>query len=250
MTSQESAGSLVSLAGLHSRVLDELGQAICAGDFANEAVLTLDAIEERYGVSRSVARETIRVLESMRLVVSRRRVGVVVLPDSEWNLYDPQIIRWRLASPDRAKQLAALIELRAAVEPEAARLAAQRASSAEVSELVALAAKLWAAGEEGDGEKFLSLDVEFHSRILRLSGNAMFARLEGVIAQILVSRTEHGLVPPVPDVGALQLHVDAAGAIQRRTPDAAYELMRSILAKAIDEIDTLADARHVESLWH
>lgn len=250
MTTTDASAPLVSLAGLHSRVLEELGRAICAGEIAPGDALTLDEIEERYGVSRSVARETIRVLEAQRLVVSRRRVGVVVLPPAEWNLYDPHVIRWRLASPDRAEQLASMVELRAAIEPEAARLAARRATSAEVGELMALAGQLWAAGEEGDGPRFLDLDVEFHSRILQLSGNAMFARLDGLIAQILVSRTEHGLVPEHPDAGALQLHVDAAGAIQRRDPDAAYAVMRSILVKAIDEIDTISEAELVADTWH
>lgn len=231
---------VISLAGQHSRALDELGNLICSGGLEPGAHLTLDKIEERCGISRSVARETVRVLESMRLVASRRRVGVVVLPEVEWNLYDPQVIRWRLDSPDRAEQLAMMVELRAAIESEAARLAAVRASSEQISKLIALSGELWAAGEEGDGERFLELDVQFHSRILELSGNAMFSRLDGVVAQLLVSRTEHGLVPENPDKKALQLHVDVAGAIQRRDPDLAYEIMRSILVNALDEIDVLA----------
>lgn len=242
MTSKDAATPLVSLAGQHSRALDELGQLICAGELAPGSSLTLEAIEERCGISRSVARETVRVLESMRLVASRRRIGVVVLPESEWNLYDPQVIRWRLDSPDRADQLASMVELRAAIEPEAARLAATRATSQQVSELIALSGQLWAAGEQNDHERFLALDVQFHARILELSGNAMFSRLDGLIGQVLVSRTEHGLVPDRPASVALQLHVDVAGAIQRRDPDSAYAIMRSILVAALDEIDILSVA--------
>jgi len=236
------ASAIVSLAGQHTRALDELGRLICGGELAPGARLTLEDIEERCGISRSVARETVRVLESMRLVASRRRIGVVVLPESEWNLYDPQVIRWRLDSPDRAEQLSSMVELRAAIEPEAARLAASRATSQEVSELIALSGRLWAAGEQGDDELFLALDVEFHARILALSGNAMFSRLDGLIGQMLVSRTEHGLVPDRPADVALQLHVDVAGAIQRRDPDAAYAIMRSILVATLDEIDILSVA--------
>src|SRR5665647_3315221 len=91
-------GSAV-LRGLHARVLDLLGLAVCAGDLASGSVVRIDQLQERYGVSRSVVREAIRVLASMGLVASRRRVGVQVLPATEWNLYDPQVIRWRLASP-------------------------------------------------------------------------------------------------------------------------------------------------------
>lgn len=234
------ATALSSLAGQHSRALDELGRLICGGSVTPGSSLTLESIEERCGISRSVARETVRVLESMRLVASRRRVGVVVLPEAEWNLYDPQVIRWRLDSPDRAEQIASLVELRAAIEPEAARLAATRASSEQVSELIALSGQLWAAGEQGDDARFLELDVEFHARILDLSGNAMFSRLDGLIGQALVSRTEHGLVPDHPADSALQLHLDVASAIQRRDPDSAYTIMRSILVAVLDEIDVLS----------
>lgn len=237
-TSARSA--LASLAGQHSRALDELGQLICGGTFPPGSSLTLEEIEERCGISRSVARETVRVLEAMRLVVSRRRIGVVILPEVEWNLYDPQVIRWRLGSPDRAEQISSLVELRAAIEPEAARLAATRATSEQVSELIALSAQLWAAGEQGDDARFLELDVEFHARILDLSGNAMFSRLDGLIGQALVSRAEHGLTPDHPADSALQLHLDVASAIQRRDPDSAYAIMRSILVAVLDEIDVLS----------
>jgi DNA-binding FadR family transcriptional regulator len=176
----------------------------------------------------------------MRLAASRRRVGVVILPEADWNLYDPQVIRWLLNSPDRARQLGILVELRAAIEPEAARLAATRATSDQVSDLIALSGQLWAAGEQGDDDRFLELDVQFHALVLALSGNAMFSRLDQLIGQVLVSRTEHGLVPDHPATDALQLHVDVASAIQRRNPDAAYEVMRSILVRAQHEITSIA----------
>src|SRR5665647_276580 len=61
------------LTGLHARVLDLLGLAICAGDLETGSVVRIEQFQERYGVSRSVVREAIRVLASMGLVASRRR---------------------------------------------------------------------------------------------------------------------------------------------------------------------------------
>ena len=71
------------------------------------------------GVSRSVAREAIRVLESMGLVASRRRVGITIQPAHKWNVFDPQLIRWRLESGDRAAQLVSFSELRRGFEQAA-----------------------------------------------------------------------------------------------------------------------------------
>ena len=60
-------------AGQHASVLDALGGRIASGALAHGQVLTLDAVCAEYAVSRSVAREAVRVLESMGLVASRRR---------------------------------------------------------------------------------------------------------------------------------------------------------------------------------
>ncbi|MFF1879617.1 FadR/GntR family transcriptional regulator [Leifsonia sp. NPDC058230] len=226
---------LQSLPGLHGQVLDQLGAAICAGRMVSGTVITLDEIERSYGVSRSVARETVRVLESMRLVISRRRVGTVVLTPDEWNLFDPRVIRWRMESPDRAEQVASLIELRVAVEPEAARLAATRASAQQAAQLVALAARMWAASEEGDSEGFLELDVRFHALVLASSGNPMFRRLESLVSEFLTGRLAHGLGPEHPHPAALSQHTAVATAIQTRDSDEAFAAMRRLLLQSAQE---------------
>ncbi|MEV0389497.1 GntR family transcriptional regulator, partial [Nonomuraea sp. NPDC050643] len=112
----------MELRGLHAQMVDRIGRSIAAEELRAGDVLRLEDLQERYGVSRTVAREAVRVLESKRVVTSRPRVGVTVRPMSTWNLYDPQVIRWRLASPRRETQLRELAELRAAVEPAAAAL--------------------------------------------------------------------------------------------------------------------------------
>src|SRR3954462_15985656 len=108
--------------GLHGRVLDTLGPAITAGEYPPGSVLRTDELAQRYEVSRSVMREAVRVLESMHLVASRRRVGGTVRPAGEWNVYDPQVIRWPLAGADGPRQLRSLTMRGSAVEPVAAGL--------------------------------------------------------------------------------------------------------------------------------
>lgn len=230
---------VAALTGLHAQVLDLLGLAIGAGDLASGSVVRIEELEERYGVSRSVVREAIRVLASMGMVASRRRVGVQVLAPSEWNLYDPQVIRWRLASPGRIAQLRSLTELRTAIEPEAARLAAIRAPLANASELMGLAGKLWAAGQANDAEGFLVLDIEFHRLVLASSGNEMFAKLNTLVAEVLTGRTHYGLMPRHPHDDALQSHVDVASAIQRGNAEDAHASMLGIMQRAFDEMSSI-----------
>lgn len=226
---------------LHTMTVDRLGLAMCSGEMPSGSVVRIDELEERFGVSRSVVREALRVLASMGMVASRRRVGVQVRPATEWNLYDPQIIRWRLASPGRVAQLRSISELRTAVEPQAAALAAMRAPLASASELMGLSGKLWEAGRSGDTDLFLQLDIRFHRLVLSASGNEMFGMLDSLVAEVLTGRTHYGLMPQHPHEEALQMHVDVASAIQRGNAQDAQAAMLSIMTRAMSEMSTLWD---------
>jgi DNA-binding FadR family transcriptional regulator len=224
--------------GLHHRLLDELGQSIVSGRLTPGTVLTVEALEAEHGISRSVVRETIRVLESMGLVASRRRLGIELLPQTTWNLYDPRVIAWRLRTVDRRIQLRELMELRLAIEPEAARLAARSATPDAAVDLMAVAGRLWSTGQANDPDSqaaFLQLDVSFHTLVLRASGNRMFAHLDSLVGETLLARTEFGFVPERPEAASLQEHVEVAGAVQRGDADSAAASMLSIMRRAMAE---------------
>ncbi|MEV4202375.1 FadR/GntR family transcriptional regulator [Micromonospora globbae] len=225
--------------GLHARVLEHLGTAICGGELAPGSVLNIDDLVERYAVSRSVVREVLRVLASIGFIETRRRVGVLIRPATAWNVFDPQVIRWRLASNGRMAQLRSITELRTAVEPHAALLAATRATHEEASDLVGLAAKMWAAGKAGDEDRFLRLDIEFHRRVLLASGNEMFLRLQDLVAEVLTGRHKHHLMPHHPHEQALHLHAEVAQAIQRHDGERARRAMAQLLEQAFDEMRSL-----------
>src|SRR5664279_193549 len=131
---------------LHQGLLDALGVEIVGGESRAGVVMSIDEIAEAHGVSRSVVREVLRVLASMGLVASTRGVGTVVLPARSWNVFDPQVVRWRLAAANRMAQLRSLVELRAAFEPEAAALAAMRAVAPTLGSLWGLPPRRWLPG--------------------------------------------------------------------------------------------------------
>ena len=214
---------------MHERVLEAVGIAIASGDLPPGSRLTLEGLQHEYGISRTVARDTMKVLESMNLVYSRRRVGIVVQEPEQWNVFDPKLVRWRLASDRRELQYTSLTELRIAVEPIAAAGAARRASAAERSQLTALGAELRRLGEAGDLQGFLAADIEFHQLLLRSCGNEMFRALEGMVAEVLTSRTQQGLMPFKPRKEALQAHEDVAAAVARGDTAVAETAMHHIL---------------------
>ncbi|MEV6588585.1 FadR/GntR family transcriptional regulator [Streptomyces acidicola] len=226
--------------GLHGRVLDTLGPEITAGEYPPGSVLRTDELAQRFEVSRSVMREAVRVLESMHLVESRRRVGVTVRPAAEWNVYDPQVIRWRLAGADRPRQLRSLTMLRSAIEPVAAGLAARNATAEQCAELTECAIGMVANSRGHRLEEYLVHDMAFHRVILNASGNEMFARLGDVVAEVLAGRTHHEVMFEDPDPEAVTLHVHLAEAVREGDADRAEELTREITVGALQELDILA----------
>ncbi|MFJ4486395.1 FadR/GntR family transcriptional regulator [Streptomyces longwoodensis] len=226
--------------GLHGRVLDTLGPEITAGVYPAGSVLRTDELAQRFDVSRSVMREAVRVLESMHLVASRRRVGVTVLPSAEWNVYDPQVIRWRLAGADRPRQLRSLTVLRSAVEPVAAGLAARHATAEQCAALTECALGMVATSRGHRLEEYLVHDMAFHRVILTASGNEMFARLGDVVAEVLTGRTQHEVMFPDPDPAAVTLHVQVAEAVREGDAARAEALTREITVGALQELDILA----------
>ncbi|MEU9981443.1 FCD domain-containing protein [Streptomyces sp. NPDC050856] len=225
--------------GLHTRVLDTLGLAITAGEYRPGSVLRTDELAQRFEVSRTVVREVVRVLESMRLVESRRRVGLTVRATEEWNVYDPRVIRWRLAGSDRPRQLRSLTVLRSAVEPVAAGLAAAHATPEQCRALTEHALGMVATSRGGQLDAYLVHDIAFHRVVLNASGNEMFARLGDVVAEVLTGRTHHQVMFDDPDPAAVTLHVQVAEAVRERDAERARELTRQIAEGALHELDVL-----------
>lgn len=203
-----------------------------SGQYPPGRVLTLDGVSAEHEMSRSVAREVIRVLESMGLVESRRRVGITVQPAEKWNVFDPEVIRWRLDVGDRAAQLASLSELRVGFEPAAAALAARRATPHQCRIMAAAVSDMVVHGRSGDLDAYLLADKMFHQALLEASGNEMFRALNGVVAELLTGRTHHGMMPERPNLAAIALHDEVARAIRMGEEKSAEQAMRAIIDEA------------------
>ena len=201
-------------------VLNAIGRAIVAGEIAPDESLTLEGVQSRYGISRTLARDCVRALESLGMVEPRRRVGIVVRPRESWSALAPQVVRWQLDVDPQGPKLGALTELRTAIEPVAAAAAARRATERQRSALLTLATSIRSKGTTGMVASYLEEDIAFHSLVLKASHNDTFEALARLTGQV-----------QVPVAEALELHVRVARAIATGDAATAETSMRELVAE-------------------
>ncbi|WP_330235249.1 FadR/GntR family transcriptional regulator [Streptomyces sp. NBC_00566] len=171
--------------GLHGQLVQQLGQMIVSGDLGADRPLVPEEIGQRFEVSRTVVRESLRVLEAKGLVSARPNVGTRVRPVADWNLLDPDIIEWRAFGPQRDDQRRELNELRWTIEPLAARLAAGHGREDVQQRLVDLVEIMSHALAQGDALTFSRADSEFHALLIQVAGNRMLEHLAGIVSSAL-----------------------------------------------------------------
>lgn len=221
---------------MYAGIVDVLGAEIAGGTLSAGSVVSLASLEERFEVSRTVAREAMRSLESKGMIEARRRVGLIVADAARWRVLDPQVIGWRLAGPGRDDQLRSLTALRIAVEPTAARLGAMKRTDQQRIILLELSQRLWQLTRDGlaNTQAFRDADAGFHTTLLEASRNEMFIAL----APALVAVASH----PSRTVAAeriersLTCHEAIARAIAAGDADAAEAQCRQLVTMVRDHL--------------
>ncbi|WP_194377513.1 FadR/GntR family transcriptional regulator [Streptomyces durbertensis] len=216
--------------GLHGQLVQQLGQMIVSGDLGADRPLVPEEIGQRFEVSRTVVRESLRVLEAKGLVSARPNVGTRVRPVSDWNLLDPDIIEWRAFGPQRESQRRELCELRWTIEPLAARLAVGHGRDDIQQRLADMVEIMGHALAQGDQLTFSRADAEFHAVLLQAAGNRMLEHLSGIVASAL-----HVSGGPVtgcerPTESSVALHQRIVEAVGTGDGPGAEAAMRKLLA--------------------
>jgi DNA-binding FadR family transcriptional regulator len=215
-------------------LLDHLGKQIVTGTFESKGFPTEAELSEQHGVSRSVTREAVKMLGAKGLLAARPRQGTSVQPVSHWNLFDADVLRWLLERKFSVELLMQFNELRAAIEPAAAALAA-RAVDAKGLALIEDGFARMVAAEAGNDD-VLDADIAFHLSILRASGNPFFAQFRDVVATALRTsiRLTNRIVGRTAD---LATHGAVKDAIVARDADAARQAMSAIIGDVTSLIE-------------
>ncbi|PPS90844.1 putative HTH-type transcriptional regulator [Streptomyces sp. MH60] len=220
----------------HQRVVHELGRRIVAGVWEPGAPLPVeDALAAEIGVSRGVLREAVKSLVAKGMLHVRPRTGTRVLPPEHWNHLDRDVLRWKQAG-DATALLRDTGELRRIVEPEAARLAADRAGPDDVRVLYDSLAAMEAAAAAPGRSGYVEADIAFHRALLDAGRN----RLLGSLGRAVEIALEHSFLISTQTPGAVEAslpgHRAVVRAIEARDPVAAAHAVLALIEAAEQEI--------------
>jgi len=226
----------------HRSTVELLGEAIVTGRYAVGASLPpepLLCIE--LGVSRTVVREAVKSLVAKGLLFTGPKVGTRVLPEEQWNCFDPEVVAWQLKTGLSRAYLRDLQELRRMVEPAAVRLAAERATAEDIAEIEAAYAGMKETIENGGD--YVSYDLRFHQGLLRASRNRMVVEMSKALSALL--RTSFEISTSLPDgpASSLPLHRAVLDAVIARAPARAQRAILLLIDSARDDIEVVLESR-------
>lgn len=229
----------------HDQIAAVLGTEILKGVHKPGANMPPEAeLIERFQVSRTVMREVMKTLTAKGFVASKTRIGTRVLDPGNWNYFDADVLAWRVRMGLDDEFRLSLTEVRRAIEPVAAGLAARRRTSADV---VALRKHVALMGKSGHTRQtFAEADLDFHLTIGAASGNPLMRSVAGVIEAALVASFSQS--SPVDDWSdhehTVNTHAAIVDAIEAKDEQAAATAMLEAIDIGYRRINNSARKRN------
>jgi DNA-binding FadR family transcriptional regulator len=192
---------------------------------------------ERFQVSRTVLREVMKTLTAKGFVAAKTRIGTRVLDPGSWNYFDADVLAWRVRIGLDDEFRLSLTEIRRAVEPVAAGLAARRRTPGHIASLRDHVALMGKSGHTR--QSFAAADLDFHLTVGAASGNPLIRSVAGVIEAALVA--SFSTSSPVDDSSdhenSVNTHAAIVDAIEARDEQAAAEAMLKVIDVGVRRIN-------------
>ncbi|MEE1754301.1 FadR/GntR family transcriptional regulator [Streptomyces sp. SP18CS02] len=204
-------------------VVDQLRAQLTDGEWAvGDRVPTEHELAEQLGVGRNTVREAVRVLVHAGLLESRQGDGTYVRSTA-----DPAAVLRTV----RAAGALDVLELRVALEAEAARLAAARRDTHDLLRLRAALATLRA-----EGDRDADADLAFHRAVVEATHNAAFTE----VYRFFSVQVHESLVESLGDHEMPAIDLDAhealVAAIESGEPDTAEDAVRELLRAPLETV--------------
>ena len=230
-----SFAQLETTESLHSRVTRALALQLIEAErngqpiaFPNEGELC-----KQLGVSRSILREAVKVLENKGMVQVRPRSGTRSRPRSAWNQLDPDILAWQSELKPDPRFLRDLCEVRLAIEPIASGFAALRAGQEEIALIRQCLERRLEIHAAEDLAAAIDADLQYHTAVVAASHNPLFQQLNATIRDPYRVALSYTLLLPAAVALELEEYRKLTDAIEQRNPLAARRSAEEIVGFAM-----------------
>jgi GntR family galactonate operon transcriptional repressor len=175
---------------------------------------------ERFGASRNVMREVVKVLATKRLIDAQPHRGLFVMPREKWNFLDVDVLAWALEKGDDPQLISSLIEVRSLIEPSISRWAAERATAVDLVAIEASFNEMEA--NVANRDVFHEADIRFHKAILLATHNVVIQQWSDAISALQRAIFDHTFLSEKRHMElTMREHAELFDAIRRKNPDAA-----------------------------
>lgn len=186
------------------------------------------------GVGRSAVREALAALEILGIVDVRPGSGTYLRGEASELL--PQTLRWGLLIGER--NTSQLLELRSGLEAYVARLAAARATSADIAALQASLGRM--RSSIGDLTAFARADLDFHNALGAAADNATIVDLVHVARSLLQVYADRAVHDEDAALLAIAEHGAILAAVADADADASSAAMAAHMASATERVAAVA----------
>lgn len=220
---------------LHDQMIRQIALGIIRGDIGQGELSTEGDLCRHFQVSRTILREAVKVLAAKGLIELRPKTGMHVRPRSEWNLVDPDLLRWLCEAGVDELFVRDLCEVRMIVEPAAAELAAVRAEKDEIEALL----KWYHLIEVNTDNEEARLDADrnYHSTIFAACHNVFLAQMNATVGVAIRATQQIGVHLPDVMAESVLVHKEVADAIARHDSQAARSAMLRLVQQSKGHID-------------
>jgi DNA-binding FadR family transcriptional regulator len=220
---------------LHDRLTRQIALGIMQGAIGQGELSTEGELCDHFQVSRTILRESVKVLAAKKLVELRPKTGMLIRPRSEWNLVDPDLLGWLCEAGVDDRFVSDLCEVRLIVEPAAAELAALRGTQKEIDEIL----KWYQLIESHTDDEAARLDADrnFHATIFAACHNVFLEQMNAAVGLALRATQQIGVHLPEVIEESVLAHKEVAECIARRDSTAARDAMVRLIKQSTGHIE-------------
>lgn len=219
----------------HDLIAKEIAKRILGGTYPQgESLPNENDLIDEFRVSRTALRESLKTLAAKGLVVAKTKIGTKVLPNSFWNYFDPNVLSWRLELGVDADFLTRLYEVRQALEPAAAAMAASRRTDENIQRMEHFLEQM--DSQHASRQTYAEPDLRFHQEILLASHNPFIQSFSSIIEASILCAFEISapIDSPERQARSISRHGLILEAIKNKQAALASEAMSSVIVEGIE----------------